>query len=143
MRASAEIVAKSLIGDYRREHWFTLRQSVVAYPSGNNSLANVTRKSIGSWKNLPSKTDVSQAPLPPAESAPKNRKFGEPDYGLRAQHNRILGVDLTQVPGMSALNIPTVLTKVGPDFSKFRSASAFASWFRLCSDNDISDGKIL
>jgi transposase len=36
-----------------------------------------------------------------------------------------------------------VLAEVGPDLSKFRSASAFASWPGLCPDNDISGGKIL
>ena len=52
-------------------------------------------------------------------------------------------LDLTQVPGMSSLIVHTVLTEVGPDFSKFRSASAFASWLGLCPDNDISGGKVL
>jgi hypothetical protein len=30
-----------------------------------------------------------------------------------------------------------------PDFTKFRSASAFASSMGLCPDNDISGGKLL
>src|SRR6202049_915909 len=33
--------------------------------------------------------------------------------------------------------------KVGPNFSKFRSPSAFASWLGLCPDNNISGGKVL
>jgi Transposase IS116/IS110/IS902 family len=33
--------------------------------------------------------------------------------------------------------------EIGPDFSKFRSASAFASWMDLCPDNEISGGKVL
>jgi transposase len=47
------------------------------------------------------------------------------------------------VPGMSSLLIHTILAEVGPDLSKFRTASAFASWLGLCPDNDISGGKIL
>jgi len=62
---------------------------------------------------------------------------------LRGQHYRILGVDLTAVPGMSSLLIHTILAEVGPDLSKFRTASAFASWLGLCPDNDISGGKVL
>jgi len=143
VRASEEIVAKSLVGDYRHEHLFTLRQSVAAYRQCQQLIAECDQEIHRELETLPSKTDVSQAPLPPAKSAPKKRKFGEPDYDLRAQHYRILGVDLTQVPGMSSLIIHTVLTEVGPDFSKFRSASAFASWLGLCPDNDISGGKVL
>jgi transposase len=37
----------------------------------------------------------------------------------------------------------TLLGEIGPDFTKFRSASAFASWMGLCPDNDISGGKVL
>ena len=33
IRASEEVIARSLVGDYRPEHLFTLRQSVVAYRS--------------------------------------------------------------------------------------------------------------
>jgi hypothetical protein len=66
-----------------------------------------------------------------------------PDYDLRTEHYRILGVDLTEVPGINTLLVHTLLAEVGPDLSKFRSAAAFASWLGLCPDNRISGGKIL
>ncbi len=50
---------------------------------------------------------------------------------------------MTAVPGISVLTAHTVLAEVGPDLSKFRSASAFASWLGLCPHNDISGGKVL
>jgi transposase len=55
----------------------------------------------------------------------------------------IFGVDLTPVTGISVLTAHTILSEVGPDISKFRSASAFASWLGLCPHNDISGGRIL
>jgi hypothetical protein len=33
IKASEEVIAKSLVGDYRIEHLFTLRQSLTAYRS--------------------------------------------------------------------------------------------------------------
>lgn len=33
--------------------------------------------------------------------------------------------------------------EVGPDIGRFRSASAFASWLKLCPNPEISGGKIL
>jgi transposase len=62
---------------------------------------------------------------------------------LRQRLYRIFGVDLTAIPGINVLIADCVLAEVGPDLSKFRSASAFASWLGLCPDNDISGGKIL
>src|SRR5260370_10758483 len=55
---------------------------------------------------------------------------------------RIAGVDLTDIPGVSAIAAQVLLTEVGPDVSRFRNASAFASWLGLCPDKRIS-GKVL
>jgi hypothetical protein len=67
----------------------------------------------------------------------------QPSYDLRTEHYRILGVDLTEIPGINTLLVHSLLAEVGPDLSKFRSAAAFASWLGLCPDNRISGGKIL
>jgi hypothetical protein len=37
----------------------------------------------------------------------------------------------------------TILCEVGTDVSRFRNASAFASWLRLCPEKKISGGKVL
>jgi transposase len=62
---------------------------------------------------------------------------------LREEAYRILGVDLTTIPGISVLHVQTIVAKLGPDFSKFRSAGAFSLWMGLCPDNDISGGEVL
>ena len=62
---------------------------------------------------------------------------------MRTHLYRIFGVDLTAVPGISVLTAHTILSEIGPDIAKFRSASAFASWLGLCPHNDISGGRIL
>jgi transposase len=143
IRASEETIAKSLVGDYRSEHLFTLRQSLEAYRRYQQLIAECDQEIQGKLETLPSKTDTGQRPLPPEKSGIKKRKGNEPDFDLRGQHYRILGVDLTAVPGLSSLLIHTILAEVGPDLSKFRTASAFASWLGLCPDNAISGGKIL
>jgi transposase len=52
-------------------------------------------------------------------------------------------VDLTQIPGINTLTAHTLLAEVGPDLSRFATASAFASWLGLCPDNRISAGRVL
>lgn len=143
IRASEETIAKSLVGDYRSEHLFTLRQSLKAYRQYQQLIAECDREIQGRLGTLPSKTGAEQPTLPPAKPSIRKRKGSEPDFDLRGQHYRIFGVDLTAVPGMSSLLIHTILAEVGPDLSKFRTAAAFASWLGLCPDNDISGGKIL
>ena len=48
IKASAEVIAKSLVGDYRPEHLFTLRQSVNAYRSYQVMIADCDR-GIQQW----------------------------------------------------------------------------------------------
>src|SRR5438477_8130803 len=94
-------------------------------------------------KRLDARVDLKAEPL----AAPKVRRKklfnNEPKFDLRSHLYRIFGVDLTAVPGISVLTAHTILSEIGPDITKFRSASALASWLGLCPHNDISGGRIL
>jgi transposase len=60
--------------------------------------------------------------------------------------HRILGVDLSAIPGVSGGVLCTLISELGSAKhirQKFRSAHAFASWMGLCPDNRISGGRIL
>ena len=94
-------------------------------------------------KQFEAKVDVKVAPLAPPKVRRKKLFGNEPKFDLRSHLYRIFGVDLTAVPGISVLTAHTILAEVGPDISKFRSASAFASGLGLCPHNDISGGKVL
>src|SRR5271169_1868975 len=71
------------------------------------------------------------------------RHYEPRTFDLRAELYRVFGVDLTNVPGISALTAQTILCEVGTDVSRFRNASAFASWLGLCPEKKVSGGKVL
>ncbi len=93
-------------------------------------------------KGFDSKLDAQSPPLAKPKDSRKPRR-NELRFDLRSQLYRIFGVDLTAVPGLNSSTVNTLLAEVGPDLSRFRSASAFASWLGLCPDNRISGGKVL
>jgi transposase len=95
-------------------------------------------------KGLETKADQAMS-LPAAKDSVKKCKVMVPAkaMALREEAYRILGVDLTTIPGISVLHVQTILAELGGDVSKFRSAGAFSSWMGLCPDNDISGGKVL
>ena len=64
------------------------------------------------------------------------------DEDLRQKYYRILGVDLTAVPSLNVGTVKTSIAEVGPDFSRFRYAGAFASWLILCPNNTITGGEV-
>lgn len=144
IRASHETIAKSLVGDYRQEHLFTLRQSVALYREYQQRIVACEEEMQTLMKVLETKAEDA-ATLPVAKDSVKKCKVMRPAraLALREEAYRILGVDPTTIPGISVLHLQTILAELGGDVSRFRSAGAFSSWMGLCPDNDISGGKVL
>ena len=140
--ASEPTIAKSLVGDYRREHLFTLRQSLTAYRQHAELIAACDREIEQMLTGFTPGSGPGASVIPVAKLSRKPR-HNEMSFDLRGHLHRILGVDLTAIPGVKTLTAHTLFTEVGRDLSAFRSASAFASWLGLCPDNRISGGKIL
>ena len=140
--ASAETIAQSLVGDYRSEHLFTLRQSLQAYRHYQGWITDCDTEIEKHLRVFSQNTQPPLQALSKPKRNPKPRR-NEPRFDLRTYQYRIFGVDLTAVPGVSSLTVQVLLTEVGPDLSKFANAAAFASWLGLCPDNRISGGQIL
>jgi transposase len=130
------------VGDFRREHLFALRQSMEAYRSYKNLMAECDLEIEQYLAALDAKVDVKEKPLPAAKY-PHKARGNEFRFDLRSHLYRIFGVDLTAIPGMDAITAHTILAEIGADLSKFHSAAAFASWLGLCPDNRVSGGKVL
>jgi transposase len=143
VKASEETIVQALTGDYRPEHVFTLEQSLAAYRHYQKLVAGCDLKIERQLQQFDAKVDTKAEPLAPPKVRRKKLFNNEPNFDLRSHLYRIFGVDLTAVPGISVLTAHTILAEIGPDLSKFRSTSAFASWLGLCPHNDISGGKIL
>jgi len=143
IRASQETIRKSLVGDYRREHLFALRQSLAAWRNYQDLIAECDREIEEQLNAFKAAADVQSKPLAQPKVHRRSQYTNEPNFDLRGHLYRIFGIDLTAVPGISALTAHTLLAEVGPDLSRFRSGAAFSSWLGLCPDNDISAGKIL
>ena len=113
IRAPEETIMKSLVGDYRDEHLFTLRQSLVAYRHYQQLIAEVDEK-VRQWlSELPARVDPAEEPIPEARNPRKAPWRNEP-IGLREDLYRAFGVDLTQVPGVNSLTAQMLLTKSVP-----------------------------
>jgi transposase len=142
IKASADTIAKSLVGDYRREHLFTLGQSLEAFRHYQELIAACDREIAQYLEGFESKVDPPPAPPSPAQDRPKPND-SQPRFDLQTHLHRIFGVDLTKVPGINVLTTQTLLAEIGPDFSRFASAPALTSWLGLCPDNRVSGGKVL
>lgn len=144
VKNSEDTIAKSLAGDYRLEHLFALRQSLAAFRYYQQLVVEVDRElanHLGGLETAP--TAEVQPPQRTKHSHYQRRRYEPKSFDLRAELYRIFGVDLTNVPGISAVTAQTILCEIGTDVSQFRNASAFASWLGLCPEKKISGGKVL
>jgi transposase len=142
VKASEEVVVKALVGDYRREHLFTLEQSLEAFRYYQKLMVACDQEIEKQLDNFNRQLPPDAPPLPP-ERYPHRPRKNEFRFDMRSELYRIYGVDLTAIPSISAITAHTVLAEVGTDWSKFRDAQAFASWTCLCPNNKKSGGKIL
>jgi transposase len=133
IKASRETLAKALVGDYRPEHLFTLRQSLASYRHYQRLIGECDAEVQALLGHFAS---AGEAP-PPLPPPPALR------FDLRAELTRVLGTDLTQVPGLHTATVHTLFAELGADLAPFPSGKHFASWLGLCPDNRISGGKLL
>ena len=147
IKASAETIRKSLVGNWRPEHLFTLRQSRESYRHYQTQIEQCDQAIEQRLMQFTPRVNPQQQPLGPDRKQRQRRnknKTGNPRTGfdLRTESYKLFGVDLTQVPGL-AMNTLTIFSEVGRDMSRWSTAGHFASWLGLCPDNDISGGRML
>jgi len=142
VQASAEVVMKSLVGDYGREHLFTLGQSLEAYRYYQDLITRCDQEIEEQLQNFDRQLPPDAPDLPP-EAYPHSRRKNEFHFDMRSELYRIFGVDLTAIPSINALTGYTLLAEVGTDWSKFPNLHAFASWACFCPHNKKSGGKLL
>jgi transposase len=138
IKASRQVVAKSLVGDYRPEHLFSLQQALESYRHFQNQIAACDEHIEQMLARFDSQEQCAEAP-----STKYKAQGNQPTFDVPSEMHRILGVDLTAIPGMCAQTALTFFCEVGPQITRFPSSRHFASWLGLCPDNRISGGKIL
>jgi Transposase IS116/IS110/IS902 family./Transposase. len=143
IQTDEETIRKSLEGNWRREHLFTLRQSREAYGNYQKHIERCDSEIAELLKEIRSKTDPAQKPLPPdgKKRRSRNGRNGSGStFELRTELYRRFGVDVLQIPGLEHSGL-SLLTELGSDLSQFPSTEQFISWLALCPDNDKSGGR--
>jgi len=145
IQAKAEVIRKSLEGNYRAELLFILGQNVTSYENLQGLIGDCEKEVGRMIDAAPAKVNLADKPLPPTTKRKSKRSASAapclPD--LREKQYRMLGVDLTQIPGINTQTVQDFIGEVGPDLSDFPNASAFSSWITVCPHNDVSGGKRL
>ncbi len=129
IKASRDTIAKSLRGDWREEHLFTLRQSHALWSTYQELIADCDAQIQAMLQEFDARVDLESAPLGEAKTSHKKPQKNQPAFDARTECYRVLGVDLTALPGVETPTALVLLCELGPGFAeKFATAKHFASW---------------
>lgn len=143
---SEEVIEASLVGNYRAEHLFSLKQALELYDFYTQKITECDLQIKELAKKLETKCDLKKLNQLQKKSIRKeSKKLRKHEYSfdLSTELIRITGVDLTKIPSIGASTALTIVSEIGLDMSRWRSAKNFASWLGLCPGNKVSGGKKL
>lgn len=137
IRASKDEIEKSLVGNWREEHLFALKQAMSLYDAYSERLTECDRQ----LETMLAALQVHKVKI--SQKKRRSNVKNSPKFDLRAHLIGMCGVDLTRIDGIEVTTAMKVLSEVGADMSRFQSAKQFASWLGLCPGTKISGGKVL
>src|SRR5262245_36134446 len=111
---SEEEMARALDGSYREEHLFALRLAYEAWQFYQKHIDKVDEKIQAQLAVR--KSDRALPPLPPRPKG--KRKANDPRFDVRTALYYVVGIDLTELEGVSEVTALTVVGEVGCDLSK-------------------------
>ena len=137
IQASVDDIAKSLHGNWRAEHLFTLKQAVAAFDFIGTQVDECDRELERQLQNLAVHDGV------PVKGKKRGRARNAPKFDLRTQLFQMCGVDLTRIDGIDVTTALAVVSETGADLSRFPSVRHFTSWLGLCPGTKITGGKVM
>ena len=137
IKASEEEIAKSLLGNWRAEHLFALKQALAGFDFCVTQLAECDTEAERVLRELHAHGGM------PAKGKRRSRARNAPKFDVREHLFKVCGVDLTRIDGIDVSTALVVLSEIGVDMSRFPTVKHFTSWLGLCPGTKISGGKIL
>jgi transposase len=137
-KGSEAEMAQALTGTYREEHLFELKLAYEAWQFTLGQIEKVDGQIALQLARM--KCDRALPPLKP-KARPK-RRVNSPRFDVRAALYYVVGLDLTEIEGISELTALTVLSEIGPGVSRFATVKKFCSWLGLCPQWQKSGGRV-
>lgn len=136
IKATPKEIEAALHGHYREQHVLMIDQALKTFDFYHERIRECDLKMEQVMKRLPSKDEKIKV------EAPAKRRKNQPHFNLNQEIARITGVDLTVIPGISAISAQTTLAECGIDLSAFSTEHHFASWLGLCPNNLKTGGRV-
>jgi transposase len=137
-KASEAEIAQALTGSYREEHLFELKQAYEAWQFSLRQVEQADAQIALQWGRM--KCDRALPPL--KRKARGKRRVNSPGFDVRTALYYVVGLDLTEIEGISELTALTLISELGPGVSQFATVKKFCSWLGLCPTWKKTGGRV-
>lgn len=146
IKADPETIAKSLEGNWREEHLFTLQSSYQLFNHYKDEISKCD-------KHIEQRLQQYQAfinegvveTFTPVEADKKvtikKKNKNTPVFNVREHLKGIHKVDVMEIYGISEISGLQILSETGTDLSKWENEKHFSSWLNLVPNNKVTGGK--
>ena len=141
IKASDQVIKKSLEGNWYEEHLFTLEQSYQAYIFYQTQIDKCEEKIRCSLIEQAAK--VRQGDITGFEKINQTPKKNQFNFKVRDLLKVIVGVDLCEVDGISEVSTVELISEIGTDMSQWASSKHFSAWLNVAPNTKITGGKII
>lgn len=140
VKASKQEIKKSLVGNWRTEHLFELKQAYELYLFFKEKISECDVQIENVLVRLDSNgLDEGKNSNTPRRVYTKNRF----DFNATCYLKSFIGVDLTKIFGVSEILALEIISETGIDMTKWPTKKHFTSWLNLVPNNRVSGGKLL
>ncbi|MBK4997688.1 IS110 family transposase [Pseudomonas sp. S37] len=137
IKAGKEAVARSLHGNWRREHVHALTQELAAYDFLEQQIAECDAAITTALEQLPV---LESKPQESNKALRSPHRSGVQQTTLHQALWKVLGIDLTAIPTIGVDTALVLAGEIGSDLSRFPSSQHFCSWLGLAPPTRISGG---
>jgi transposase len=138
IKASKEVFLKSLEGTWRAEHLFNLELAWEQYHFLDQQLVRCDNASEAAMRRM------EDSAVPNREIKHGQKYRSKPKFNAAQSLYQALGVDVTEIFGLSSTTALTVFSETGPALKeKFPTQKQFLSWLNVVPNNKITGGKVI
>jgi len=147
VKADKETIVKSLEGNWREEHLFTLKESYEMYKVYRQRIENCDKEIEKKLQQCEARQNEGVIEIKDnkikVQRIKKKKYKNHPCFDVRRYLEKIHGVDALNIYGLSETGGLELLAETGTDLSKWENENHFVSWLNLCPNNKISGGKLI
>ena len=137
---SYETIVKSLEGNYRSEHVFSLKQALELYEYYQVKISECDQELEQTLQSFKQIVNVEENPL---KGKRKASGKNQPMFDVRTLLYEKTGTDITRIDGINESSALTILSEIGFSVVPWKTSRHFSSWLGLSPGNKISGGKAI